>query len=276
MDVFETHRPKLFAVAYKMTKSVADAEDIVQDLFLRYAEHPPEGIRNTEAYWVKAVMNRSLDRLEKKKREVYTGIDLPEPLFAKQFEPVRDYDVSYALLLLLQTLNPQERAVFLLHETLDYTYPEIAEALDLREDHCRQLLHRAKEKVAAGKPRNRPSPEERAALLDAFVKGVGSDMRLLVDYLKEDIVIYSDGGGKVAAALKPIEGREKCLLFMQGLYLKFGHTFYMEPAVVNGEIGIVLRQNGTGAVDTVMLPDFDGGEIANFYFIRNPDKLRES
>jgi len=273
MEAFEKYRPTLFAVAYKMTKSVADAEDIVQDIFIRFSGQASQGIQNPEAYWVKAVMNRCLDVLEKKKHIQYVGIDLPEPMFRQRFEQIQGHDVSYALLLLLQKLNPEERAVFILRETLDYDYAEIAETLGLQEANCRQLMHRAKEKMAADKVRNIPTAEERSSLVNAFVKGVGGDVQQLVRYLKEDIVIYSDGGGKVAAARFPIVGLEKCLLFLNALYTKFGHTFYMEPALINGEPGVILRKNENHEIETVMVPEFDNGQVSAFYFIRNPDKL---
>lgn len=275
MEPFENYRPKLFAVAYKMTKSVADAEDVVQDIFLRYASGAGGDIRNPEAYWVKAVMNRCLDLLEKKKHVIYPGIDLPEPLFAQRFDDAGGYDVSYALLVLLQKLNPVERAVFILRETLDYGYDEIAGILDLTEANCRQLLHRAKEKMSTGKVRNLPTAEERAALVKAFISGTEGDVDQLLAYLKEDIGIYSDGGGKVSAARNPIFGREACAAFLTGIYKKFGDAFSMESAPLNGETGVLLRQKETGAVDTAMLMDLEDGKVISIYIVRNPDKLKE-
>lgn len=272
MTSFETLRPALFAVAYKMTKSVADAEDILQDIFIRFSQNETD-VQHPKAYWVKTVMNRCLDLLEKKKRIVYPGIDLPEPLFYQQYEALQRYDVSYALLLLLQKLNPVERAVFILRETLNYGYDEIAQTLDLNEANCRQLFHRSKEKMAEPKVRNIPTEEERLSLVDAFMSGATGNVQQLVDYLKEDIVIYSDGGGKVSAARQPIMGRAYCLAFLQGLYAKFGSTFSVEKTWVNGEVSILFRRKEDGAADTIMWADMDGHGISALYFIRNPDKL---
>lgn len=274
MDAFETYRPKLFAVAYKMTKSVADAEDIVQDLFLRYSQ-APEGVHNPEAYWVKACMNRCLDLLEKKSRLAYVGSDLPEPLHPTRFDALRQHDVSYALLLLLQKLNPVERAVFLLRETLDYGYPEIADMLDLGEANCRQLLHRAKEKISTGTIRRVPTPEERRSLVDAFVSGAAGNVDELLAYLKEDIVIYADGGGKVAAATKPIVGAAHVAAYLHGLQQKFGHAVDWEVSSVNGEAAVLFRRKDDGVVDTVLLLDVTDEGIGAMYVIRNPDKLRD-
>jgi len=220
MESFETLRPHLFAVAYKMTKSVADAEDIVQDLFLRFASQEDGAIRDPEAYWVKAAMNRCLDLLEKKSRVTYIGPDLPEPLYRERFDEVRQHDVSYALLLLLQKLNPVERAVFILRETLDYGYDEIAGILGLQVANSRQLFHRAKEKITSDQVRHTPSQHERNQLVDAFISGIGGEVESLLSYLKDDIVIYSDGGGKVSAAVKPIIGLMAGKAFLQGLLQK--------------------------------------------------------
>lgn len=274
MEPFETYRPKLFAVAYKMTKRVADAEDIVQDMFIRFSQQP-QGIQNPEAYWVKAVMNRCLDLLEKKSHIAYVGNDLPEPLYSARFEEVRQHDVSYALLMLLQKLNPVERAVFILRETLEYGYPEIAGTLELDEAHCRQLLHRAKEKIAHGKIRHMPSAQERKLLVDAFVSGAGGEVNQLLAYLKDDIVIYADGGGKVSAATKPIVGPAHCAAYLNGLHQKYGHILRLEASEVNGEAAVLFRRKDDGIVDTVMLMDYADGGIAAIYLIRNPDKLQD-
>ncbi len=146
IELFEKYKRILFVVAYKMTKSLADAEDIVQDVFISFSKQTLNDIQNLENYLVKSVMNRSLSLLEKQKQITYPGINLPEPLFYERSHYIHEQDISYALLLLLQTLNPTERAIFILRETLAFDYTEIASILSIREADCRQQLHRAKEK----------------------------------------------------------------------------------------------------------------------------------
>lgn len=274
MEQLEQYRQKLFAIAYKMTRSVAEAEDIVQDVFLAAARQPPTTIKVMESYLAKAVMNRSLSLLNKKRQMIYPGIDLPEPLFQERFPDIQEQDISYALLLLLQKLNPIERAVFLLRETFDYGYDEISEMLELREDNCRQIMHRVKDKIASDQSRYHPSAEESAALVRTFIQTCATgDMMQLASYLKENITIYSDGGGKVTAARQPIYGRNHCLAFLSHLYDKTGDKLSFKMATINGASGIAFYDKLTGAADTIMLFDWDQGQIAALYFVRNTDKL---
>lgn len=272
---FQEHKDKLFALAYKMTKSAADAEDILQDIFLAFSTQTASGIRNPEAYLVKSVVNRCLSLLEKRKRLVYPGPDLPEPLFQERFQHMHRQDVSYALVLLLQQLNPVERAVFLLRESLDYAYPEIAEVLAIEEENCRQLLHRARKKVAEGKPRYIPSAEESSSFINAFLQVCASgNVQELMKCLQEDITIYSDGGGKVSAAMQPISGRKNCMAFLNGLYQKYGEQLTFKCSAINGENGILLYDKINGHVETVIVLVIVDGQISTLYFIRNPDKIR--
>lgn len=272
---FAQYKPILFAVAYKMTKSVADTEDVLQDVFISMAGQTATDIRNPESYWVKAVMNRCLNLLKKQQHFIYPGIDLPEPLFHEPAHPVLRQDVSYALVILLQKLNPAERAVFILRETLDYDYDEIANILSLEEDNCRQLLHRAKKKIVTGKTRQAPSPETSRQFIDTFLQTCASgDVQQLMNYLKEDITVYSDGGGKVSAARQPIYGRDNCIAFLTGLYKKSGGQLSYNIVPINGENGMVLYDELTGQAMTVIVFDITADIISNIYFIRNPDKIR--
>jgi RNA polymerase sigma-70 factor (ECF subfamily) len=274
MEQLEQYRPRLFAIAYKMTKSVAEAEDIVQDVFLATGRLPLANINNLEGYLAKAVMNRSLSLLEKKQHVFYPGTDLPEPLFQERFPYIQEPDISYALLLLLQKLNPVERAVFLLRETFDYGYNEISAMLELKEDNCRQMMHRIKEKLASDQSRYRPSAEESAALVRTFIQTCTTgDMTQLASYLKENITIYSDGGGKVTAARQPIYGRANCLAFLSHLYDKTAGKLSFSLTTINGAAGIAFYNKLTGAADTIMLFDWDQGQLAALYFVRNTDKL---
>ncbi|QJB30433.1 sigma-70 family RNA polymerase sigma factor [Chitinophaga oryzae] len=274
MTAFEQYRPTLFAVAYKMTKNAMDAEDILQDVFLAYSRQDAATIVHPENYLVKAVMHRCLSLLEARKKTVYPGIDLPSPLFRERFSYIHDSDISFALLILLQTLNPWERAVFILRETFSYSYAEMAAILGLEQDHCRQLFHRAKVKIAAGKLRYIPGGEQRSTLFQAFAEACSTgDTARLMACLKEDITIYSDGGGKVSAARAPLTGRTAAAAFLLGIYAKRGVELSLEVTTINGETGVIFR-DATGAVDTVMILSMDTDGIHTVYFVRNPDKLR--
>nr|WP_295873008.1 sigma-70 family RNA polymerase sigma factor [uncultured Chitinophaga sp.] len=274
MTGFEQYRPRLFAVAYKMTKNAMDAEDILHDVFLAYSRQDATAIVHPENYLVKAVMHRCLSLLEARKKTVYPGIDLPSPLFRERFSYIHDSDISFALLILLQTLNPWERAVFILRETFSYAYEEMAAILGLEQDHCRQLFHRAKEKIAAGKLRYIPAGEQRSALFLAFAEACSTgDTARLMSCLKEEITIYSDGGGKVSAARVPLLGRTAAAAFLLGIYAKQGAQLTFEVTEVNGETGVIFH-DGAGAVDTVMILSMDTDGIHTVYFVRNPDKLR--
>jgi len=276
IELFEKYKRMLFAAAYKMTKSVADAEDIVHDVFIAFSKQTLTGIHNLENYLVKSVMNRSLSLIEKQKQIIYPGINLPEPLFHERSHHIHDQDISYALLLLLQTLNPTERAIFILRETLAYDYAEIAVILSIREEDCRQQLHRAKEKVAGGKMRYATSPEKNESFFAAFLEAcMNGDAQRLMTFLKEDIVIYSDGGGKVVAARQPIVGRDKAIAFLTGIYNKFSHELLPKITRINGEPGVLLFDTGTGLVGTVMVFIYadDRDALASLCLIRNPDKI---
>lgn len=272
---FKTYKTVLFAIAYKMTKSVTDTEDILQDVFISMSRQTLTDIHHPEGYWVKAVMNRCLTFLEKQRQLVYPGVDLPEPLFHEHFRQVAAQDVSYGLVMLLQKLNPVERAVFILRETLDYPYEEIAAILTVTEDTCRQHLHRAKKKILTGKTKQIPSSEESSAFINAFLHTCASgEVQQLICLLREDITIYSDGGGKVSAARHPICGRMDCIRFLIGLSQKAdsAHSFHIIP--VNGENALLIYDKVANRIDTLILFNMEDNIIAELYFVRNPDKLR--
>jgi len=274
LELFEKHKPTLFVVAYKMTKNVMDAEDILHDIFISFSKQPIQGIQNVESYLVKSVMNRCLTFIEKQKTIQYTGVDLPAPLFNDRFTYVHDQDISYALLLLLHKLNPIERAVFILRETLDYQHDEIAEILAINGENCRQLLHRAKEKMSSNKTRFIPSKEHSEALINAFLYTCASgDVEQLMILMKADIILYSDGGGKVTAALNPIVGNQKCIYFLTKLYTKLKAEIKVEMTSINGENGILFTNLLTGKIETVMVFAFEDETISALYLIRNPDKI---
>lgn len=276
MEEFEQYRGKLWAIAYKMTKSAADAEDIVQDVFLA-AGSSGTTIVNPENYLVRSAMNRCFSLLEKRKYISYPGPDLPEPIFQERFSNVLQLDVSFALTLLLQQLNPVERAVFILKETLDYGYPEIAGILSLTQDNCRQLLHRARARIKAGKT-NAVTPEDTAPLITAFLRlCAGGNTTELLKVLSEDVKLYSDGGGKISAALNPIYGAAHCIAFLTGVYKKTGDQFSFRMEQINGQTGVVFYNKLSGERDTVMVLSFENDKsISRIYLVRNPDKVKPS
>lgn len=273
-EQFETYRPLLFATTYKMTKSVSDTEDILQDVLADFLNKDVKAITSVKSYLAKSVINRSLTSIDKKKQTHYTGIDLPEPFTEFKYEPVSQYDVSYGLLILLQKLTPQERAVFILRESFDYDNAEIAEALELSPDNCRQLLHRAKEKIETGKVRFKTSAADNQAFSDAFMQASASgDIAKFIGLLKKDMVIYSDGGGKVAAAINPIYGLENCMKFLSGMNSKRGHELAFNTRSINGHPGIVFYQKETGVTDSVVILAVEDDAVSAMYIIRNPDKF---
>jgi RNA polymerase sigma-70 factor, ECF subfamily len=266
---------RLFALAYKMTKSVVDAEDIVQEAFLAVGTVKAGSIKEPEAYFVRVVTNRCLKVLDQRKATIYPGPDLPEPLEEGHRPEAVDVDLSYGLLLLLQRLKPKERAVFILRESFDLEYEAIAEIVDLSADNCRQTLHRAKEKLSRAAPVSHTSENRLVEIMQAFLAAVTSgDSSSLVARLREDITVYSDGGGKRLAALQPVRGRTAVLRFLMGLYNKWSEGVSFSVARVNGEAAVVMYDRDAGLLNSVMFFHFEEGGLAAIYMVRNPDKLK--
>ena len=213
---FERHRSLLFSIAYRMLGSVTDAEDIVQETYLRWQEMPDTVVRSLKSYLSAVVTRLSIDRLRSARahREEYVGPWLPEPLVLNRVEEGADLiqldeSLSMAFLVLLESLNPVERAVFLLREVFDYEYEEISRIVGKSEANCRQITRRARQSVAARRPRFESSPEQEERLTQRFVDTcMSGDMEGLLELLSEDVTLWSDGGGKVAAASYPIHGPE--------------------------------------------------------------------
>jgi RNA polymerase sigma-70 factor (ECF subfamily) len=274
-DDFLRMQPRLFALAYKMTKSVVDAEDIVQETFLAMNSVKAGSIREPEAYFIRAVTNRCLKVLDQRKATIYPGPDLPEPL-EDGFRPEAvDPDLSYGLLLLLQHLKPVERAIFILRESFGLEYGAIAGIVDSNPDNCRQMLHRAKGKLNRAWPVRRTSEERVAEIMQVFLAAATSgDSRSLITLLREDVTVYSDGGGKRPAALHPVKGPMAVLKYMMGIYNKWSEGFSLSVVRVNGEPAIVLHHRSSGLPDSVTFFNFEETGLAAIYTIRNPDKLR--
>ena len=268
-------RSRLFALAYKMTKSVVDAEDIVQETFLAMGSVKVGTIREPEAYFVRAVTNRCLKVLDQRGATIYPGPDLPEPLEDGSRPETVDADLSYGLLLLLHLLKPAERAVFILRESFGLEYEAIAEIVDSNPDNCRQMLHRAKGKLNQAGPVRHTSDEQLAEIMQVFLAASTSgDSRSLIARLREDVTVYSDGGGKRPAALHPVTGPMAVLKYMMGIYTKWSEGFSLSVVRINGEPAIVLHDRGSGLPDSVTFFNFEETGLAAIYTIRNPDKLK--
>lgn len=280
-DPFETHRRFLARLAYRMLGSVSDAEDVLQDAWLRWHEARREEISNPRAWLARVVTRLCLDQMKsaRSRREFYVGGWLPEPIVEKlgAAETADDeLDAPVALMLALERLSPLERAAFLLHDIFDTDYAEIARVLERSEATCRQLAKRAREHVRLDLPRRAVSPEEAASFARAFFEAAHrSDPTALHKLLAQDVVLHADGGGKVTSVLNPIFGADKVARFYAGVALKaaqLGASASYEPMLVNGLPGYVSREPD-GTVQTVAL-DIRDGLVHAIYVMRNPDKLR--
>jgi RNA polymerase sigma-70 factor (ECF subfamily) len=278
-DPIAPYRRRLLGLAYRMLGSRSDAEDVVQDAWLRFAD--ADDVRNPEAFLVTVVTRLCLDRLKsaKAQREVYVGPWLPEPVFdtdglATEAATELADDLSFALLLALDRLSPQERAAFLLHDVFDIPFSEIAAMIGRSEPACRQLATRARRAVRDERPLPAATPDSHKHLLKAFFEAVaGGDLSRLAGLLREDAVAVTDGGGRKSAALNPIYGADRIARVFIGLAGKnAGRDIHVEPAMINGSIGALLYLDGE--LDHSLSFSIDGGKIAAIYLVRNPDKLR--
>ncbi len=283
--LFQHYRPLLFSIAYRMLGSAAEADDILQDAYLRFQAVPPAEVESPKSYLSAIVTRLCLNQLTsaRARRETYLGPWLPEPvLTATHPELVNpetrgiDYDsISMAFLTLLQNLTPAERAVFLLHEVFDYNYGEIAHILEKSEAACRKLGSRAKDYVTANRPRFQTTPEEHRRLLEAFMRAAGEgDVEGLTALLAEDVTFWADGGGKVkGAALEPVRGPLNVARFVIGVTTRFmpaGATFAV--ANVNGKPTLLIRR-ADGAPAIVVSLEVGERRVQTIWAIANPDKL---
>jgi RNA polymerase sigma-70 factor, ECF subfamily len=283
---FQAHRALLFSIAYRMLGSADEADDVLQDAFLRYESAAVDEIRSTKAFLSMIVTRLCLNELKSARatRQSYVGQWLPEPIRTEELvdrnDPERravDADsISIAFVSLLQNLTPAERAVFLLREVFDYGYDEIARMLDKSEAACRQLFSRARHYVAENRPRFAATPAQHRRILEAFMHAAGTgDLDALTSVLTEDVVFWADGGGKVSgAALNPVRGRAAVLRFVLGLTQRFmpaNATFGF--ADINGRPTILVR-NPNGGASFVVGVEIDHDRIESVWAIANPDKLR--
>lgn len=275
-ELFVGHRNLLFTVAYEMLGSAADAEDVLQETWLRWVDVDLGEVRDPRAYLVRITTRLALNRIRSlsRTRESYVGPWLPEPLLTAPdvADDVELADsVSTAMLLVLETLGPTERAVFVLREVFDLPYDEIAAAVDKSPAAVRQIAHRAREHVDARRPRVAVSDRDRAAVVEKFLLAATTgDLQGLLDVLAPDVVLITDGGGRKQAALKPIHGVEKVLRFLAGIGAKVGPTGAY-ALTVNGEpaVGLLLD----GELEAVATMRIDGDRVTDVYLVRNPDKL---
>ena len=283
MESFETYRPYLFAIAYRMLGSAMDAEDMVQETYLRYRTTPPETIRSLKAFLTTILTRLCMDQLHlaRRKREVYVGPWLPEPILttttpatedpAERVE--REESISLAFLMLLEQLQPFERAVFLLHEVFEYNFAEIAAMLDKSEAACRRSFSRAKKHLSEHRPRFPASRETHRQLLSGYFQAVeAGETTALMNLLSEDVTLWADGGGKIKqAALRPIRGRDAVARFSLGTKRFWPENSRVELEEVNGQAALIIRTGGQAF--SVLTIDVEEGQIQAIRIIANPEKL---
>ena len=286
MESFESYRPYLFSIAYRMLGSAMDAEDMVQETYLRYQATPPETINSLKAFLTTIITRLCMDQLHlaRRKRELYVGPWLPEPINTTTSDVVDPQErvdteetISLAFLMLMDQLQPIERAVFLLREVFEYEYPEIAAFLGKSEAACRQSFSRAKKHLADHRPRVHAPAAIQQKLLTGFLQAIrAGEMSSLMNLLAEDVTFWGDGGGKVkGAATRPLSGRVTVARF----FLQTGSVFrrslpgdaWVELAEVNLQPALIIRSNERAI--SVLTIEVENGYIQTIRVVANPDKL---
>jgi RNA polymerase sigma-70 factor, ECF subfamily len=281
-EVFEAYRPLMFAIAYRMLGSITEAEDMVQEAYLRYQATSVEQIKSPKAFLSTVVTRLCLNHLERVhvQRESYIGPWLPEPALTEKderFMPAQQAELheslSMAFLVLLEQLTPVERAVFLLREVFDYDYADIAGIVGKEEAACRQLLSRARKHITKHRPRFKPSPEVHRQMLNRFIQTVGTgELDGMLELMSEEVVMWADSGGKVGGVLHPMRGRDVVARFL--LASPRIPTEPLQPDIVelNGEPALILRAGSQ--VRIVLFISIDQGQVDQVWVIGNPDKLK--
>jgi RNA polymerase sigma-70 factor (ECF subfamily) len=278
LEVFDEHRRYLFGVAYRMLASAADAEDVVQEAYLRWAAEPRVAVTSPRGFLTTVVVRLCLDELRsaRARRETYVGPWLPEPLL------VDDRDASWAaeladslslaFLVVLEELAPVERAAFLLHDVFDFGYSEIAEMLDRQEPACRQLVSRARQRVGDRRHRFDVDREQGQKLAERFVVACATgDLAALMGMLSGDVVVWTDGGGVVKAARRPIHGADKSARFLVAVSSTVAESAEVRNALINGQPGVLIIE--AGVVVTAVALDVIDGRVVGVRVISNPEKL---
>ncbi|MFJ6651066.1 RNA polymerase sigma-70 factor [Streptomyces sp. NPDC091290] len=276
-QVFVAYRNLLFTVAYEMLGSAADAEDVLQETWLRWVQVDREQVRDERTYLVRITTRQALNRLRamSRRKEAYVGPWLPEPLLTAP-DVAQDVElaesVSIGVMLVLETLSPVERAVFVLREVFDVGYDEIAAAVDKTPVAVRQIAHRARRHVDARRPREVVSQREKRAVLESFLRALeGGDLQELLDVLAPEVVYMGDGGGVKHAVLRPIVGNDKVARLLTGGLDRNSSPISFSPTLVNGSPALVIHLDGQ--LDGIMAARIERGRITGLYFVRNPEKL---
>ncbi|MFI7642642.1 RNA polymerase sigma-70 factor [Nonomuraea sp. NPDC049400] len=276
-ETFLAYRNLLFTVAYEMLGSAADAEDVLQETWLRWVKADVDQVHDQRAYLVRITTRQTLNRLRsmKRRKEAYVGPWLPEPLLTAP-DVTEDIElaesVSMALMIVLETLSPTERAVFVLREVFDVGYDEIGAAVGKSPAAVRQIAHRARRHVEARRPRKTATPSQTRAALESFQRALEvGDVQGLLDVLAPEVVLVSDGGGVKQAALRPIIGAEKVVRSIAGGLGKADVTLTGDPTVVNGNPALLVRVDGE--IDGVLAIRVEDARITGLYYVRNPQKL---
>lgn len=281
-EMYEKYKMLLFKLAYQLTGSVSDAEDVVHDVFLKLYDVPPEKLGEPKAYLCKMVTNRcrDLQKTARKKREQYFGEWLPEP-FSKSEEDsidsvIRDDELSYGILVLLEKLTPTERVVFVLREALGFDYHEIAKLIEKSEVNCRKLFSRANAKMGINSEEEGHSEAASQDLVHDFIIALKQgNLNQIISMLDQNVVLVSDGGGKVLAAVKPILARDRVVKFLFGAVRKVSMVdgiSHIEISQINGQPALILSSNE--GIHTVGMFHVENNMIRNIYIVRNPDKLK--
>jgi RNA polymerase sigma-70 factor, ECF subfamily len=277
LDAFN-HRRLLFGIAYRMLGSVSDAEDMVQETFLRWQQTPQTQVQSPKNYLATTITRLCIDYLRsaRVRREQYVGPWLPEPLLTQQ-DPAEQVELadslSMAFLVMLERLSPIERAVFLLREVFEYDYPEIAQIVDKTPENCRQILRRSRQHLATERPRFPVSPQQQEQITAQFLAAsTQGNLEGLLALLAEDVTLWADGGGQVAAALKPIYGSQKVARFLFAIQQKWLPTAIAELVEINGRTSILIRSGND--IHSVMTFEVVEGYIQTIYSVRNPEKLK--
>ncbi len=279
LTTFKQHRSLLFAIAYCMLGGVAEAEDMVQETFLRWQRRAEQEVQSAKAWLTTSLTRLCIDQLRsaRRRREQYVGLWLPEPLIEPEDDdPGRAAELADSLtnafLLLVETLSPVERAVFLLREVFDYDFDEISRIVGKSEVNCRKLAARARERLTARRPRFRADGAQAEKLVTGFLQACEQgDSAGLLALLADDAAIYSDGGGKVAAARRPVLGAEKVAKFFINVRRRVEAGVQARFATINAEPGVLVFVNGK--LEQSMTFELSDGRIRGIYVVRNPDKL---
>lgn len=277
VELYTQYKNLLFRLAYELTGSAADAEDAVQDVFVKVQKVSAERLKEPKAYLCKMMTNHCIDLLRsaRKRRELYIGPWLPEPVYESSFEDAEHHNtLSYAMLVLLERLTPAERAVFVLREALCFDYPAIAELIDKSEMNCRKLMSRAKAKMGIAEEELHNRGRIRQQWLELFVQALShGEAEAVLSLLHEDVMLLSDGGGKVHAAIRPIVSSGRVAQFLLGIIRKAQHEegLSVEFAALGGGTAILVRQGGH--VTTAVFLSMKQDKIQEIYLVVNPEKL---